>query len=369
MTLGVARATEEQEETLGDKFKRLFVRPIPTPKHRRKKKTTLTPTVSPSAANETPNPSPSETPASSAEPSATVSEAAETTPSATVETKTASPTPKSGTQYFEAVRPITPHKRGRRTQTPRPRQTEATAVPTMTPPTETPAEMPAERPMPSLPPVIAPATSASSAPPSKTSSPSPIAKKIETPKPVVPIDQIAESSNYLPEVGKIVDLVLELTTKNLGYKYVSADPKNGGMDSSGFIYYVLTQSGTKGVPRDAREQYIWVRKAGNFKAVLAQRDDSFELDELKPGDLLFWATNFGVSRDPEITQTMIYVGHEKATNQRLMIGASERSAYKGKSKSGVAIFDFKVGRATPKPNQERGPVFVGYGRIPGLGGK
>ena len=66
---------------------------------------------------------------------------------------------------------------------------------------------------------------------------------------------------------------------------------------------------------------------------------------------------------------MIYVGRDKSTNERLMIGASERNAYKGKSKSGVAIFDFKVGHTTPKPNQERGPVFVGYGRIPGLGGK
>src|SRR5205085_3970531 len=121
-------------------------------KHRKKKKTSPTPTVSPSAADETPNASPSETPASSAEPRATVNEeAAEVTPSPTVETKAASPTPKSGTQYFEAVRPITPHKSGRRTQTPRPRQTEATAVPTMTPESETPAEMPAERPMPSLP--------------------------------------------------------------------------------------------------------------------------------------------------------------------------------------------------------------------------
>ena len=56
---------------------------------------------------------------------------------------------------------------------------------------------------------------------------------------------------------------------------------------------------------DAREQYAWIRKAGNFKAVLAQRDDTFELDDLQPGDLLFWASNFGVSRDPEIIQREI----------------------------------------------------------------
>jgi len=77
----------------------------------------------------------------------------------------------------------------------------------------------------------------------------------------------------------------------------------------------------------------------------------------------------GVSREPDITQTMIYLGREKGTNQRIMIGASERPAYKGKSRSGVNVFDFKVERAKPKATGEPGPVFVGYGRIPGLGGK
>ena len=231
---------------------------------------------------------------------------------------------------------------------------------------ETPEEIPAERPMPSLPPMSAPAVSQGKIP-EPTSA---VAKKIETPTPAPSLgEQIADFPNYSPEIRKIVDLSLDLTTKNLGYKYVSADPKKGGMDSSGFIYYVLTQSGVKDAPRDAREQYIWVRKAGNFQAVLAQRDDTFELDALKPGDLLFWATNFGTSREPEITQTMIYLGREKGTNHRLMVGASESRSSKGQKKSGVGVFEFKVGRASPKPNQESGPVFVGYGRIPGLAGK
>jgi hypothetical protein len=197
--------------------------------------------------------------------------------------------------------------------------------------------------------------------------PPPIAQK--TPSAAISIDEISDSSSYSLEIRKIVDLSLDLTTKNLGYKYASADPAKGGMDCSGFIYYVLSQSGAKDVPRDAREQYVWVRKAGNFQAVLAQRDDTFELDALKPGDLLFWATNFGTSREPEITQTMIYLGREKGTNQRLMVGASENRSSKGQKKSGVGVFEFKVGRASPKPNAENGPVFVGYGRIPGSAGK
>ena len=201
------------------------------------------------------------------------------------------------------------------------------------------------------------------------SSPSASPKIAATPTATISVTETSDSQSYSPEVKKLIDLGLNLTTQNLRYKYASADPAKGGMDCSGFIYFVLSKCGIKDVPRDAREQYIWVRKAGNFQAVLAQRDDTFELDALKPGDLLFWASNYGISRDPDITQTMIYLGREKGTNQRIMIGASERLAYKGQSRSGVSVFDFKVGRAAPKSNKEPGPVFVGYGRIPGVGAK
>ena len=219
-----------------------------------------------------------------------------------------------------------------------------------------------------------------SPPPAKTPSPSatpkptatPVAKKMEELKelkPVIATDQIAESPSYPAQIRKIVDFGLYLAARHLSYKYASADPAKGGMDCSGFIHYVLTQSGIADAPRDAREQYSWVRKAGNFKTVLAQRDDTFELDELQPGDLLFWASNFGVSPDPEIIQTMIYIGRDKTTNARLMIGASEHGTFKGQTKSGVSVFDFKVGRASLKSGKETTAVFVGYGRIPDLSAK
>jgi len=155
---------------------------------------------------------------------------------------------------------------------------------------------------------------------------------------------------------------------NLGYKHGSADPASGGMDCSGFIYYALSKCGIQEVPRDAREQYIWVRKAGNFQAVLAQRDDTFELDALRPGDLLFWSSTYSVNRDPAITHTMIYLGREKATNRRVMVGASDSRTYKGQSRFGVSVFDFKVSRAKATEDDRPGPVFVGYARIPGLPG-
>jgi peptidoglycan DL-endopeptidase CwlO len=174
--------------------------------------------------------------------------------------------------------------------------------------------------------------------------------------------------SYSPEIRKIIELGLSLTTQNLGYKYGSADPANGGMDCSGFIHYVLSKSGVSDPPRDAREQYIWVRKAGTFKAVLGHSDDTFELEELKPGDLLFWSGTYNVARDPAITHTMIYLGREKGTNRRIMVGASDGRTYKGQSRFGVSVFDFKVARLGPKTDDKPGPAFVGYGRIPGLPG-
>lgn len=179
-------------------------------------------------------------------------------------------------------------------------------------------------------------------------------------------NEITGYENYSPRVRQIIDAGLELTKQNLGYAYGSADPANGGMDCSGFIYYLLTENGFKDVPRDSSQQYVWVRKAGNFNAVLSRHEDTFELDALKPGDLLFWSGTYNIDRDPPITHTMIYLGREKRTKKRVMIGSSDGRTYDGKQRFGVSVFDFKL---PPPPNSgdaKISPVFVGYGRIPGL---
>src|SRR5438309_6704919 len=248
--------------------------------------------------------------------------------------------------FFVRPKP-TPKHRKRKKASPTPTISPSPAM------TSTPVKTPVSRPTPSRPPMIKPP-------------PSPVGKKGAIPNATISTVEISGSESYSPEVQKVIDLGLNLTTQNLGYKINSADPAGRGMDSSGFVYHVLSRCGIKDVPRDAREQYVWVRKAGTFQAVLAQREDSFELDALKPGDLLFWASAYGVSREPDITQTMIYLGREKATNQRIMVGASEGRAYKGHSRSGVSVFDFKVSRLGSKSEKEPGPIFVGYGRVPGL---
>jgi peptidoglycan DL-endopeptidase CwlO len=172
--------------------------------------------------------------------------------------------------------------------------------------------------------------------------------------------------NYPLKVRQILDAGLAVTKQNLGYSYGSADPKNGGMDCSGFIYYVLQQNGFPDVPRDSSQQYVWVRKAGNFNAVLSRKEDSFELNALKPGDLLFWRGTYNIDRDPPITHTMIYLGREKRTNKRVMVGSSDGRTYDGKQRWGVSVFDFKLPPPPASGDAKLSPVFVGYGRIPGL---
>ncbi len=337
-----ARGAQEGEESLGDKLKNFFVRPRPTPK----------PTPTQAKHRKRPTTKKKERPASTPSPSPSASPSVSPTaiPERSVAPVKASPSPRrKRSQLLEPVRPISPGPRARPRTTPSPVAEETASPAAAARPRTTPSPVAEE-----------------TASPTAKATATPSGKVTPAPNATISSAEISGYENYPAEIRKIIDLALSLTTQNLGYKYGSADPANGGMDCSGFIYYVLSQSGIKDVPRDAREQYIWVRKRGNFQAVLAHRDDTFELDALKPGDLFFWTGTYGVNRDPDITHTMIYLGREKTTNQRIMVGASDGRTYKGQSRFGVSVFDFKVSRLGPKSEKQPGPAFVGYARIPGL---
>jgi cell wall-associated NlpC family hydrolase len=179
-------------------------------------------------------------------------------------------------------------------------------------------------------------------------------------------DEIENFEENAEPVRKLLEDAIALTRRHLEYSYGSADPENGGMDCSGFIYFVLRQNGIEEVPRDSSGQYVWVRKAGNFRAVLSRDINSFELDELSPGDLLFWSGTYNIERDPPITHTMIYLGKEKSSGKPVMVGSSDGRTYHGEKRFGVSIFDFKTSPAKEANDSGRQPRFVGYGKIPGF---
>jgi cell wall-associated NlpC family hydrolase len=174
-----------------------------------------------------------------------------------------------------------------------------------------------------------------------------------------------------PAVRALLEKCLALTRQNLTYKYGSSDPADGGMDCSGTIFHVLRASDIGEVPRTASEQYVWARKADNFEAVVSRKKDSFELDALRPGDLLFWTGTYATERDPPVTHTMIYLGKLKSDGRDVMFGSSDGRTYGGKKMWGVSVFDFTIPKAKPKPAPGEKPpapgsVFIGYAKIPGL---
>jgi cell wall-associated NlpC family hydrolase len=180
-------------------------------------------------------------------------------------------------------------------------------------------------------------------------------------------ESLREFSEQPAEVQNLIRNALALTEQNLGYKYGSADPAAGGMDCSGFIYYELSLAGFKDVPRDSEGQYEWVRKSGGFHAVLSRSGESFELNDLRPGDLLFWSGTYKVDRDIPISHVMIYLGKEKSTNKPVMVGSTDGRSYEGVRRFGVSVFDFKMPSGKPnKSDPELTTKFEGYASIPGL---
>lgn len=339
MILSVVDRTQG-EESLGIKVKKMFA-PTPTPPPRKHRKSSTVPKKkedAEKAATPEKSPSPSSPTKKKASGSPAAAENAELSASASPKKKKkSSPTPAT-----DSSPSASPKKKRKAFPSPSPAS--------------------AESPTPSL---SATATPEASEPPKPTPSPPPSAKKKGTPATIAAKD-ISGYENYPPNVRKVTDAALELTTRNLEYKYGSADPANGGMDCSGFVFYVLTQNGVRDVPRDSSQQYVWLRKAGNFKAVNSRQEDTFELDELVPGDLLFWTGTYSIERDPPITHAMIYLGREKGTNHRIMVGASDGRTYKGESRYGVSVFDFKIPRPGKTDEGRMTPSFIGYGHVPGL---
>ena len=192
----------------------------------------------------------------------------------------------------------------------------------------------------------------------------PSTKALAAPGAAIAPEEILEFSAQPAGVRKLIESSLELARQNLTYTFGSADPAKGGLDCSGFIHYVLRQHGLTQVPRDSSGLYTWVRKAHGFRAVISRKADSFEMDELLPGDLLFWIGTYATQHDPPVTHTMIYLGTEKATGAKIMIGSSDGRSYRGLKRNGVSVFDFKMPR-TPAEADPRS-TFIGYARIPGL---
>lgn len=180
------------------------------------------------------------------------------------------------------------------------------------------------------------------------------------------VDAIAEFSAQPPAIQKLIRDAIDLTRLNLTYTFGSADPASGGMDCSGTIYYLLRGHGFPEVPRDSAGQYLWARKSGAFYPVVGKSPETEELDQLRPGDLMFWTGTYRTSRDIAISHVMLYLGREKKTGKRIMFGSSDGRSYNGVQRWGVSVFDFKMPLPEPSVASTSAVDFIGYARIPGL---
>ena len=170
-----------------------------------------------------------------------------------------------------------------------------------------------------------------------------------------------------PAIRRLLTEALRLTKLNLAYRYGSDDPASGGMDCSGTIHYLLHYAGIADPPRDSSEIYRWLWTQGRFESVVSSSLDTFELSRLKPGDLLFWTGTYHVTRDPPVTHVMIYLGIDRYSGERVMMGASEGRRFEEISRYGVSVFDFVIPRAAQENSASGDQArFIGYGAIPGL---
>lgn len=175
--------------------------------------------------------------------------------------------------------------------------------------------------------------------------------------PALPTSTIDGFENYPAALKELVESALSLSKRNLGYKFGSANPKNGGMDCSGTILYLLNSLTDLDIPRQSSEMYTWLEQEGELHHVSSNDINSSDFADLKPGDLLFWSGTYPTHRNPPITHVMLYLGRSK-NDQPLMFGASYGKVFNGSTMRGVGVFDFRLPSAREKAK------FVGYSCIP-----
>ena len=161
------------------------------------------------------------------------------------------------------------------------------------------------------------------------------------------VSDLREYEAQSSEVKRLLASALTLTTLDLTYKYGSSDPTNGCMDCSGTVYYLLNAAGLKDVPRDASGIYKWVA-ARPFSSRGQLQSGHLRTCIIETRRPAFWSGTYQVDRDPPVTHVMIYLGINRHSGRRVMVGASDGRLFDGKSRYGVSVFDFTMpGKGRP----------------------
>lgn len=191
-------------------------------------------------------------------------------------------------------------------------------------------------------------------------------KKVAYGRPaLIATEQLTEFGALPEDRKKMIEGAISVARDSpwLPYCFGGSDPKDGGFDCSGAMYFVMRKAGLT-PPRSSADQYLWLIE--NHRLIEIPADlktlDHPVLKKLLPGDLLFWGGTYAPTdgRKVNITHVAMYLGHEKKDARPIMINATDGRSYRGIKANGYGVYDFQLPREGSKA------VFMGYGTPPGI---
>ncbi len=177
--------------------------------------------------------------------------------------------------------------------------------------------------------------------------------------------QLTEFETLPADRKKLIEGALTVAHDSpwLPYQFGGADPKDGGFDCSGAMYFVMCKAGLA-PPRSSAEQYFWLKSQNRLIEIplAATTLEHPGFKSLQPGDLLFWGSTYAPAdgRKVNITHIALFLGHEKKDHRAVMINATDGRSYRGIKANGYGVYDFQL------PREGRLAVFMGYGTPPGI---
>ena len=193
----------------------------------------------------------------------------------------------------------------------------------------------------------------------------PVEEKVAHGRPaVIGTEQLKEYDTLPEDRRKLISGALAVAQDSpwLPYLFGGSDPKAGGFDCSGAMYFVLRKAGLE-PPRSSADQFLWLREKSRLTETPAGlTDGDLAMQKLRPGDLLFWGNTYAPTdgRPINITHVALFLGHEKSDGRAVMINATDGRSYRGTQANGYGVYDFRL------PKKEGRAVFMGYGTPPGI---
>jgi hypothetical protein len=143
-----------------------------------------------------------------------------------------------------------------------------------------------------------------------------------------------------------------LARKHLVYVYGSDDPRQGGLDCSGFVKLVFREGCGMELPDEADQQLAYCRAHGQAW----DSTSGWTPATLQPGDLIFFAGPKATARVSEVSHVMIYCGNN------VMVGAQAEGWQVDGTHAGVGYYPIPF-RAPLGIFGEVGDRYIGYRRV------